>query len=112
MGVPYRPLSAKDTYVCGTCDDKRVIALPLPNAANSKHKLSHPLVRIFDSEPIPDARSVTTDLNFTRVERQLSAMEKKFERRFALLEAILSGIGNCTGDAVLNANENPMDDPE
>ncbi|KAJ6585554.1 hypothetical protein B0H19DRAFT_424284 [Mycena capillaripes] len=94
----------QDTYVCKTCDAERAIALP--NGENPKHKLLHPLLQIFDSEPIPEARSVSTDVQFTGIEARISALEERFERRFASLEVLLNNLGDRMNHSIPNDTGN------
>ncbi|KAF7350881.1 Protein kinase domain-containing protein [Mycena sanguinolenta] len=94
-----------DTYICASCDAKG--AVPKHDGANPTHELSHPLVELFDNEPIPEpvATEVTLvellkrvsgletklDTKIKALETKLETVETKLECRLALLEAILNG---------------------
>lgn len=84
------------------CDAKQAPALA--NGASPAHTLSHPLVQIFDSNPIPSPS--TTDTKMSELETKMlgietkmqgldskmAALEEKLESRFGSLEAILHGV--------------------
>ncbi|KAJ6594849.1 hypothetical protein B0H19DRAFT_1096915 [Mycena capillaripes] len=93
---PVSPL--EEVYICIDCDAKRAVPKPDSDLAPI-HDLSHPLVYILDSEPIPEP--LTTDVRLAELETKMSgldskmaALEEKLESRFASLETILHGIGD------------------
>jgi len=99
----YKPVShpfwvcincVEDIYICKDCDAKRVPAKR--DGVNPAHKLSHPLVELFDNEPIPEAQVTDVTLmelktRMSELEAKFAALETKLESRFASLEAILHG---------------------
>jgi hypothetical protein len=96
MRPPYIPLLAKDTYFCKICRAKRATAPP--EGENPKHPLTHPLLWIFDRNPIVEVRSAVSDASLATLETKVAAMETKFEERFLALETRLAAGGQIDTD--------------
>ncbi|KAJ6505315.1 hypothetical protein C8R45DRAFT_861071 [Mycena sanguinolenta] len=73
-----------DTYVCKSCAIKR--ATSIFRGPHPEHKLAHPLLWIFDSDPIVEVRSAVTNATLATLETKIAAMEEKFDRRLKTLE--------------------------
>ncbi|KAJ7429390.1 hypothetical protein B0H11DRAFT_2409490 [Mycena galericulata] len=87
--------TVKYTYICADCDTKRATALP--DGASPAHALSHPLVQIFNSDPIPepsttDSRLSELETKMLGLDTKMAALEEKLENRFVSLEALLQGM--------------------
>ncbi|KAJ7362858.1 hypothetical protein DFH08DRAFT_1073779 [Mycena albidolilacea] len=80
-------ICAKDTYFCKICRAKRATA---PPKGENKHPLTHPLLWIFDRNPIVEVRSAVSDASLATLETKIAAMETKFEERFLALETRLA----------------------
>jgi hypothetical protein len=81
--VPLIAFLGQNIYVCKACDAKGAAGVS-PN-----HKLSHPLVQIFDSKSI--AEPVGTDVKITALGKKLEVFEERFgglEERFGRLESL------------------------
>jgi hypothetical protein len=79
--VPLFAFLGQNIYVCKACDAKGAAG------ASPNHRLSHPLVQIFDSESITEP--VVTDVNLKMLDTKITALGKKlevFEERFGGLE--------------------------
>jgi hypothetical protein len=85
------------TYICKECDAKA--ALALPDSKSPKHKLSHPLVQIRDSKPIPqpwmtDSRLLNLETKILGLDLKITAVESRLGSLEALLQQVVEKMVN------------------
>jgi hypothetical protein len=79
------------TYICTDCDAKRLAAKT--DGVNPRHKLSHPLVQLFDNEPVPEPQDMDVSpmamiTRLSEMDTKIAALDKKLDEFMSLATSL------------------------